>query len=112
MTTPAFDVATSMTIVRSTALADRHGDRSGSPTETPVDGCVWWPSGIGAEVTYQQQSVESDYDVLMPPGTDVLATDQVRWDDDLYQVVGRPERYLNPFTGTDPGVVVHLKLVT
>jgi hypothetical protein len=86
---------------------DQYGDPTGTPAETPVSGCVVWPEA-SSEQTFQQDIVALGYQVLMPAGTDVLATDQVRLPDDdlMYEVVGEPQRFLNPFTGTDPGVLV------
>lgn len=87
---------------------DRNGDPTGDPSEVNIEGCVIWPTG-SSEQTFQQDTVTSDYQVLMPPGTDVLPTDQIRWDGVVYDVDGEPGRYRNPFTGTDPGVLVTIR---
>lgn len=102
-----------VTIIRPGSI-DRFGDPTAA-TEIPVAGCKVWPAG-STEVEGQQDTVTYDVSVLMPAGTDVKATDQIRIGDpatgDLFDIVGRPQVFTNVFTGTTPGVLVNLRQVT
>lgn len=90
---------------------DRFGDATAGAHDRPVDGCVVWPTSSTEQVGLQD-TVTSDITVLMPPGTDVLATDQVVVAGVPYEVAARPEVFSSPFTTVDPGVVVPLKRIT
>lgn len=93
---------------------DKHGDPTGSPAELAILGCVVWPQTAlsSAEKTAGQDTVIVGYAALLPPGTDILPTDQMRWRGLLFDVTGEPAIYTTPFTSTDPGVEVSLRRVT
>lgn len=78
---------------------DRNGDPTGPAAEQDIPGCVIWPAG-SSEQTYQQDTVASGFQVEMPADCDILPTDQVRWNDNVYDIDGDPEPHQNPFTGT------------
>jgi hypothetical protein len=59
-------------------------------TETRVDGCTVVPLMQTGEETFAAQIVTADYFVKAPPGTDLLATDQVRIRGYLCEVEGVP----------------------
>lgn len=106
----------SETLTRVRQARARHGDPSGTPDELTIQGCVVWPGDANAsgsnEKTDRQDTVIVGYSALLPPGSDVLATDQLRWRGEPYEVVGQPSIYTTPFTGTDPGVLVSMRRVT
>lgn len=79
----------SVTIVRPIGQ-DAHGDPlPGDPTEDEVSGCSVQPSS-SVELTDGRDTVVSLWDAFLPAGTDVRATDQVRWNGQLYEVDGDP----------------------
>lgn len=101
-----------LTVLRSTGV-DGNGDPlPGSAASTTVDGCAVWPRGTSTETVAGQDTVIIGYSALLPPATDVLATDQIQWAGDLYEVEGEPGRYQSPLTGTQPGILVALRRVT
>lgn len=67
--------------------ADRHGDPTGPPVETVVEGCAVQPR-TSSELADQRTTVISGYAAFMPPGTQVKATTRVRWREQLYEVDG------------------------
>jgi hypothetical protein len=102
-----------LTRVRPSAR-DGNGDPVAAPAELVIVGCVVWPvtAATGAEKTSGQDTVIVGYAALLPPGSDVVATDQLRWRGLDYDVTGEPGVYATPFTGTDPGVHVSMRRVT
>lgn len=113
---PSFPFGRTVTIVRP-GTPGFGGDPGTPQADRPVDGCVVFPGGT-TEVTDHADRVIADLTVIFPPGTDVVATDQVRDPDDtatpagLCAIIGSPEHYSSPFTGLDPGVVVRLQRQT
>jgi len=63
------------------------------------------PGGSAEPLSADRRSVESDYDVFLPPGADVTARDRLRIRGRVCQVDGDPFDWLNPFTGWTPGTV-------
>ena len=92
-----FAAGETVVVVRA-AGRDRNGDQTGSPVETTVPGCAVWPAGT-AEVQQASTQVTADLTVMLPPGTDIVATDQVRVRGQLYRVTGQPADYRSPLTG-------------
>lgn len=94
----------------------KHGDPAGAPSEVDIPGCVVWPQDGNAsssnEKTDGQDTVIIGYAALVPPGTDVLATDQLRWRGQPFDVVGEPAIFTTPFTSTDPGIQISMRRVT
>lgn len=79
-----------ITVVRKPAK-DKYGDRpAGGAVEFDVPGCQFAP-GVSHEQNFGAQQVTGDATVYAPAGTKVLATDQVRYLGDLYDVAGRPD---------------------
>ena len=110
-----------MTAFRTETLTRLRGtrDRFGDPTpgsEQDIDGCVVWPRDANASGSNEhldgRDTVIVGYSALLPPGTDVKATDQIRWRGSVYDVIGEPGVYTTPFSGTDPGVTISLQRVT
>lgn len=78
------------TIVRPVGY-DQHGDPlPGDPTETTVTGSSMQPAG-SAEDTDGRDTVNSRWTWFAPPGTDLRATDRVRWRGHMYEVDGDPQ---------------------
>jgi hypothetical protein len=89
---------------------DKYGNQLPADEHTVAD-CVVSPGG-SAEPNAFGVSVEWDLDLMCSdPDVNILASDEVLLpgDDTVYQVYGRPRRYVNPFTGWRAGCVVHLK---
>lgn len=68
---------------------DRAGDPTGPAAETTVTGCSVQPA-TSSEHTDQANTVISGWVAYLPAGTDIRASDQVRWDGGLYEVDGQP----------------------
>jgi hypothetical protein len=62
------------------------------PTETTVTGCNFQPSG-GAEFINGQQATEDLGVAWVDPATDVLPTDRIEYEGDLYDVASDVERW-------------------
>lgn len=78
-----------VTIVRPVGQ-DRHGDPlPGDPSETQVSGCSVQPSST-TELTDGRDTVVSLWDLFLPAGTDIRATDRVRFNGELFDVDGDP----------------------
>jgi hypothetical protein len=93
---------------------DRHGDATGTASGVDVPGCAVWPAGSTEQTsgdTGPRDTVIGGYEVLMPVGTAVKAIDQLRWRGEEYNVDGDPERFQNPFTGTEE-LLVRMRKVT
>lgn len=72
---------------------DRHGDPTGPPVVTRVDGCNWQPR-TSSEDNDQRTMVITGYTLWAPVGTVVKATSRIRRppgpDGALYEVDGEP----------------------
>lgn len=78
-----------LTVVRD-AGKDPLGDPlPGGATETTVTGCFVQPRS-STEQTDMRDTVTTGLVAFMPAGTDVLATDRIRWGGALYAVDGDP----------------------
>lgn len=107
---PNFAFAETLTI-RRLGPRDRFGDLTSGVPDRDVDGCVVWPTGSD-ENTDMRDQVNAELTALLPAGTDVKATDEILRGGEPFEVIGRPEQYRNPFTGTDPGVLINLRRTT
>lgn len=107
-----------VTVVR--IIAGPHGSRT--PGEThDVEGCAVYPRATkastnvtrgGNESLVADDLVEFGLAVLMPPGSDVLATDQVIARGKTYEVDGQPQDWSSPLSNFSPGREVLLKQET
>lgn len=91
-------------------------DRSGKPlpsVDHTVSGCAAAPAGSTEYVNGVSTVIDKDT-LYAPPGADIKATDLVvvpagqAIDPGTYNVDGRAQQYVNPFTGDAPGTVVRL----
>lgn len=97
-----------VTVLRG-ASRDRFGDVTGSDTSTDVTGCVVQPTSA-TESTDRGELLVTSLTGYMPAGTDVVATDLVRWLGDVYEVDGKPGRWRDQ-AAAEVCVQVQLKLV-
>lgn len=90
---------------------DAHGDPlPGDPDEIVVKGTSMQPAS-SVETIDGGDQVVSLWDWFVPPGTDVQATDQVRFRGDVYDVDGDPQP-LDDERGRPHHVEVRLRRVT
>lgn len=90
---------------------DAYGDWTDGDTFT-VDGCAVWPTTGTETIAGGMDIAIFGLTVLMPPGSDVLATDTCAVRGVLYDVNAEPVFYKNPRTGSDGGLEVQLKART
>ena len=88
---------------------DNWGNTTGTDTEADITGCSVQPASA-IELTDRGDLLVTNVTVYAPAGTDLLATDRVRWAGDVYEVDGAPARW-NDDTGTEDHVQAQLKLV-
>jgi hypothetical protein len=87
---------------------DGFGNLAGSASELDVDGCSVQPTS-GTESTDTGDLLVTTATAYAPAGTDLVATDRVRWLGDVYEVDGPPARWRDD-EGTEDHVQVQLKL--
>ena len=92
--------------------ADSYGNDVLSETRTPVGGCAISPAFSSEEVNGTEQVVVNTA-IHMPSGTDVTDIDALIGPDGMeYEVIGIPDTWQSPFTGTQSMVEVKVKKVT
>lgn len=100
-----------VTLLRRTVSGqDAFGNDVMAETSTVVLGA--FAPGGSSEVTQGQDVVITQPTVYLPAGTAVTPADGVEIAGDRYEVDGSPNDWLNPFTGSQPGVEVRLRRVT
>lgn len=67
-------------------------------TETPVEGCSVQPIG-DEEILAHRDAVLAGWRAWLPPGTPITALDRVRHAGTVYEVVGEPQRWDDPYGG-------------
>ena len=95
---------------RTSGDRDAHGNPTFTWSETPVAGCVVWPTGSTEQVQGQDQTSER-LTVLAPYGTDVTAYERAQVRGLTHEVKGVPSQWASPFTATRAGVEVRLERV-
>lgn len=91
---------------------DRFGDPKPSTTHT-ISGCVKWPRVTGETDDYSQ-GVSTGYQLALPPGADIVSTDEVLLPDEpetgpWWQVDGDALDWgPSPYTGRPGGIIVAL----
>lgn len=107
-----------VTVVR--MVVGKHGARTPGDSHD-VDGCAVYPRATkastnvtrgGNESLVAEDLVEFGLAVLMPAGSDVLATDQVIARGKTYEVDGQPADWWSPLSNFAPGREVLLKQET
>lgn len=91
--TPGSDTVTR---VRYADERDAFGDLAANvaPLETDIPGCSVQPRS-GSERTDQRDTVVTLLTAFLPPGSDVIPTDQLRYRGDLYEIDTRPESWID-----------------
>lgn len=92
-------------------------DRFNDPTYVDhhdVTGCIQYAVVRRSASPSQaaELSVNDRHEVLAPANADVLPTDRVRMNGLLYQVIGLPMDWTDPFTGWSPGVQIMLERIS
>jgi hypothetical protein len=101
---------------RGTAQTDPYsGEASGvdwsDPAVADIEGCAVADGGSLEPLQDARNSVESDFDILAPFGSDVLASDRVVVRGLVCEVQGRPFDWRHPMTGWEPGMVIKARIV-
>lgn len=81
-----------------------------TPAELPIDGCGVADGGSLEPVQDARNAVDSDFDVILPPGSDVTSKDRLVVRGLVCEVAGRPFDWLNPLTGWQPGMIAQAKI--
>lgn len=98
-----------VTVVRGPGL-DWQGDPlPDPPVEVDVAGCMVQPRTTN-EQTDQRDTVRTGLTAWLPAGTDIRATDRVRYAGELHHVDGNPFRWVD-FGGVEHHVEVDLRRV-
>lgn len=100
-----------VTVTVLAVTADRHGDKTPTPVGT-LTGCPWAPGPSSEDTDNRAQVIETG--TLYPPKLTIAVTAQHRIrfpDNTVWEVDGEPQQWGNPFTGSRPGAVIHLKRV-
>jgi len=79
----------------------------GTPDELVIQGCFVAPKAVGEDLDGGREGVRYEYDLYLPHGADVLATDQVRIGGYIYSVDGPPQSWAHPF-GSTAGTVAQI----
>lgn len=100
---------------RGTAIIDPYsGETTGISWATPsllaIPGCGIASGGSLEPLQDARNAVDSDYDVIAPYGSDILAGDRVVIRGLTCDVAGRPFDWRSPFTGWAPGTLVQAKI--
>lgn len=111
-----FPFGETVTRQRATAATDPYSNEAtgldwSDPDELEIDHCCIALGGSLEPTVDARNAVESDYDVILPAGSDVTAADRLVIHGRVCDVRGRPFDWLNPFTGWRPGMVARAKLV-
>lgn len=110
-----FPYGETVTRQRGVAVTDPYsGEATGTswttPDELDIDGCGVADGGSLEPLENARNAVDSDFDVIMPSGSDVLATDRLVVRGLTCEVAGRPFDWSSPLTGWQPGMVVRAKI--
>jgi hypothetical protein len=111
-----FPYGETVTRLRATTVTDPYSGEEtsidwGDPDGLAIDGCAVADGGSLEPLQDARNAVESDFDVLAPFGSDVLATDRLVVRGLTCEVQGRPFDWHHPMTGWEPGMVVKAKIV-
>lgn len=81
-------------------------DYTATPAEASVGGC-WYEPVTSSEDMDGRDAVGTGYTVAAPAGVDVLSTDRLRIEGDVYEIVGAPLSIPSP-----TGALASTKIVT
>ena len=98
--------------LRAGETSDSHGnsfpDWGGAVEELTITGCSVQP-GATVEMLENREGTRIDLTVYAPANADVRSSDRVRYDGEVFEVDGRPQRWKSP-TGTLSHTVILLTL--
>lgn len=81
-----------------------------TPDELDIDGCGVALGGTSEPTQDARNSVDSDFDVFMPTGSDVTSRDRLVIRGLVCEVAGHPFLWTSPYTGWAPGMIVRAKI--
>jgi hypothetical protein len=90
---------------------DGYGNDVRTAVRRDIPGCAVAPGSTSENLDNTVQVTE-DLEVYMPAGTVVTPEDSVEYQGITYRVMGQPESWQSPFTGTAGPVRLRLRLVT
>jgi hypothetical protein len=91
-----------------TKATGRFGEKAAAGEDRTIKGCVIWPRG-SSETADASNTVVVGLSVLCPPGSIVLATDEITARGERWTVEGEPAQFIK---GTrDKGLLVTIKKV-
>lgn len=79
-----------------------------TPTEVAVTGVAVEPRPSQEPVQDARNAVTSGFTLYMPAGAEIGPQSRVRVRGEVYDVLGEPAEWVNPFTGWAPGIVVQV----
>ena len=97
MALPSWAVDT-VTRLRSTVTVERrttYPDWTNAST-VAISGCSMQPAGTSLSQDGRIQGITDGYTCYMPPGSDVIAGDKIRFNGQDYQVIGEPRAWASP----------------
>lgn len=104
-----------VTRLRANAVADPYsGESTATDWSSPDELALTAGVADGGSIEPSEDArnaVHSDFDVILPAGSDVRATDRMVVRALTCEVVGRPFDWVNPFSGWAPGMVIRCKVV-
>lgn len=100
-----------VTVVRYADSRDAFGDLPANvvPLDTDIPGCNVQPAS-STEQTAQRETVVTLFTAWLPAGSDVRATDQLRWRGSLYNVDSLPEPWAD-IQGADHHLELRIRRV-
>lgn len=81
-----------------------------SPAEEDIDHCGVADGGSLEPTQDARNAVDSDFDVILPPGSDVTAQDRLVIRGLVCEVAGRPFDWVSPLSGWQPGMIARAKI--
>jgi hypothetical protein len=111
---PTFRHGDTVTVHRraKTGKKDPLGNAIYAFTDTAYTGVAVWAPGPGTEQTDDRDQLTTERAMLLPPGADITAYDEVTVRGLRYAVDGDPMEHISPLTGRRGGVEVNLRRVT
>lgn len=81
------------------------------PDELEVAGVAVAPGAFVENITPDRTRVDIEFTLYAPFGSDIEPLDRVVVRGLMCEVVGKPQNWSNPFTGSRPGCVVEVRKV-
>lgn len=111
-----FPAGETVTRLRATLATDPYSTEATAedwttPDSLDIDGCGFNPGPSSEPAQTARTSVVTKPEVYAPVDADVKSGDRLVVRGDTYEVSGRPQRWISPFTGWAPGLVIALDLV-